>query len=115
MASLLEVAARGNVGDVVQAIYAQCHDLEAKHQLHLLAKPYFETILRRFNGQTLRYSLVYGLIKTLDGRSNPAYLLTMTRADHLVTKWALFVNEQDRIIRIAEQDPELPTNLIVKH
>lgn len=115
MASLLEVAARGNVGDVIQAIYAQCQDLEAKHQLHLLAQPYFETILRRFDGQTLKYSLVYGQIRTLDGCTRPAYLLTMTRADHLVTKWALFVNENDRIVRIVEQHSDLPTDTITRH
>ena len=115
MATLLEVAACGHVGDLVTAIYAQCADLNARRDFHSLAQPYFETILRRFDHKELKYSLTFGQLRTLDGSTSPAYMLTMTRADHLVTKWALFVNEQDKIIRVVEQDPDLPTDTITRH
>jgi hypothetical protein len=115
MKSLLEVAAAGNVGDVITAIYAKCATLEAKRGFHLLANPYFETILRRFDGQPLRYQLIYGHLRMGDGHVCPAYLLTMTRADHRVTKWAFFVNERDEIMQVEEQDPDLPTDTLTRH
>lgn len=115
MRSLLEVAATGEVGDLVTAIYERCANLEAKRSFYDLATPYFDILLREFNDGNFHFELQYGQIHFHDGTHTSGYLLTLHRGDGLVTKWALYTNLYDEILSVVEQDTDIPTTRVTRH
>lgn len=114
MRSLLEVATSHDVGELVTAIYEHCVDIHAKRSFHDLAKPYFDTLLRHYSDK-FSFDLIFGIMEMPDGTHEKAYLLTLYRSDGLVSKWALYTNEEGGILLVAEQDPDLPDNPVVRH
>jgi hypothetical protein len=115
MRSLLEVAATGDIGELATAIYKRCANLEAKRSFHDLARPYFDTLLSKFNDGSFHFELQYGQIHFQDGTHTSGYLLTLYRGDGLVTKWALYTNLYDEINSVVEQDTDIPTTRVTRH
>lgn len=113
--SLLSVSKNPDFGDLVLAIYARCKDMKAKQSFQQIVKPYSEALLARFADKPLKQHMTYGKLHLSNGTERYAYVLTLTRADGQVTRWALFVDEMDLITEVTEQDPDLPSTSMIMH
>jgi ribosomal protein L16/L10AE len=115
MENLLAVAETADFGDLLVAIYNHCKDMKAKQSFHNLAKPYSETLLALFPDKPLKQVVTYGTMRMSNGAERDAYKVTLTRADGKVTVWALFVDDSDMIVEVAEQEPDLPSRSMILH
>jgi hypothetical protein len=115
--SLLTVANCSNpdFGDLVIAIASRCKDMKAKQSFQAIIKPYSETLLARFADRALKQHMTYGKMHMSNGTERLAYVLTLTRADGKVTRWALFVDDMDMITEITEEDPNLRSSSMIMH
>lgn len=113
--SLLSISKNPDFGDLVLAIFERCKDMKAKQTFQEVVKPYSELLLARFADKPLKQHMTFGKMHMGNGTERYAYVLTLTRADGKVTRWALFVDEQGWITEISEQDHNLPSTSMIMH